>query len=209
MESRAIVAALLMAVLLIVYQMYFLGPGEPPKPPPKEPQAQAPPVPATAPAVAPTPVKPDDTPAPRTPRPPQRLATVESPSYTAVVSSEGGKLQEFNLKYRGDKPMVLVGMLGPTGLTLEMGGEREVVAMNLGAERLTLGPERPKGDLVLTGEVALRGAQLRDRHGRPHREPRGGAEDHRCELPVAHSPELARRTGEVSRSASDRGCLAG
>jgi YidC/Oxa1 family membrane protein insertase len=152
MESRAIVAALLMAVLLIVYQMYFLGPGEPPKPPPKEPQAQAPPVPATAPAVAPTPVKPDDKPAPRTPRPPQRLATVESPSYTAVVSSEGGKLQEFNLKYRGDKPMVLVGMLGPTGLTLEMGGEREVVAMNLGAERLTLGPERPKGDLVLTGE---------------------------------------------------------
>jgi YidC/Oxa1 family membrane protein insertase len=152
MESRAILAALLMAALLIIYQMYFL-PGEPPKPPPQEPQAQAPvPAPAPAPLVAPASAPPEDKPVPRAPRPPQRLATVEGPSYTAVVSSEGGKLQEFNLKYRGDKPMVIVGMLGPTGLTLEMGGEREVVAMEFATEKLTLGSDRRTADLLLTGE---------------------------------------------------------
>ena len=152
MESRAILAALLMAALLIVYQMYFLGPGEPPKPPPKEPQAQAPTPAAPAVPTAPATPPPEDKPAPRSPRPPQRLATVESPRYTAVVSSEGGKLQEFNLRYRGDKPMVLVGALGPTGLALEMGGEREVVAMEFATERLALGPERPTADLILRGE---------------------------------------------------------
>jgi YidC/Oxa1 family membrane protein insertase len=87
-----------------------------------------------------------------TPRPPQRLARVESPAYVAVVSSEGGKLQEFNLKYRGDKPMVLVGARGPLGLILEQGGVREVVPMDLSTEQLTLGPGQPTGDLVLSGE---------------------------------------------------------
>jgi YidC/Oxa1 family membrane protein insertase len=152
MESRAILAALLMAALLIVYQMYFLGPGEPPKPPPKEPQAQAPTQAAPALPSAPTSPPPEAKPAPRGSRPPQRLATVQSPRFKAVVSSEGGKLQEFNLRYRGDKPMVVVGALGPTGLTLEMAGEREVVAMELATEKLTLGPERPRSDLMLKGE---------------------------------------------------------
>jgi YidC/Oxa1 family membrane protein insertase len=144
-----------MAVLLIAYQTFFLGPGEPPKPPsPEQQKAQAPaPVKPEASPAAPPPAKPDAAAeAPATPRPPQRLATVESPSYIAVVSSDGGKLQEFNLRYRGDKPMVLVGALGPLGLTLDQGGAREVVPMQLSAERISLGPERPAADLVLSGE---------------------------------------------------------
>src|SRR5262245_15392339 len=124
MEKRAILAAVLMAGLLLVYQTFFL-----PVPPPSEQQARpkeeakgpvtapapAPPAPATAPGTAPTPAPAPAVPAPR---PPQRTVTVDAPLYHAVLSSEGGKLQEWNLKYRGTKPMVMVGELGPLGLVL-------------------------------------------------------------------------------------------
>src|SRR3989454_2424247 len=55
-----------------------------------------------SPLAPPTPATPA-APRPPAPRPLQRLATVETPRYNAVVSSEGGKLQEFVLKYRGDR----------------------------------------------------------------------------------------------------------
>ena len=90
------------------------------------------------------------------------MARVESPSYVAVVSSEGGKLQEFNLRYRGDKPMVIVGSLGPTGLTVDAGGGREVVPLELPDGTATLGPQRPTADLVLSGED--RGLRIRETH---------------------------------------------
>lgn len=162
MEKRAILAAVLMAALLMIYQTFFL-PSEPPKAPPatQPGTAQAPP-PAPEPAGSPRPEAPAPSPAPpvapepRTtpggPRPPQRLATVEAPRYRAVVSSEGGKLQEFVLKYRGDKPMVVLGDLGPGGLVLQSGESRAVVPMELNRESLTLGPLETSGDLVLRGE---------------------------------------------------------
>jgi YidC/Oxa1 family membrane protein insertase len=160
MEKRAILAAVLMAALLVVYQTFFLGPGEPPPKSQQEQQApvKPPPVPQ---AVAPPPVAdtPQAPPASRA-RPAQRLARVESPRFVAVVSSEGGKLQEFNLRYRGDKPMVIVGSLGPSGLIVDAGGGREPVPLELSAESLALGAERPVGDLVLSGED--RGLRVRE-----------------------------------------------
>src|SRR5688572_13150281 len=119
MEKRAILAAVLMGAVFLLGQLFLF-----PTPPATPPVEQAAPAPkgAEAPATkketaAPTP----SSPAPATPaapreRPPQRLATVETPLYRAVVSSEGGKLQELLLKYRGDKPLVMVGDLGPKGL---------------------------------------------------------------------------------------------
>ena len=162
MEKRAIIAAVLMAALLIVYQTFFLGQGDAPQKTPSEPKA---PVQSAPPAASPTPQpKVEETPQaqiqPRPARPAQRLARVESPSFVAVVSSEGGKLQEFNLRYRGDKPMVIVGSLGPAGLTVDAGSGREVVPLELSAETLALGPQRPVGDLVLTGED--RGLRIRE-----------------------------------------------
>jgi YidC/Oxa1 family membrane protein insertase len=165
MEKRAIIAAVLMAVLLVVYQTFFLGQGEPPQ---KAPTAPQPPVQATPPLPPPVQQAPrakekprEEGMAPR-PRPAQRLARVESPSYVSVVSSEGGKLQEFNLRYRGDKPMVIVGSLGPTGLTVDAGSGREVVPLELPDTTLMLGPQRPTADLVLTGED--RGLRIRETH---------------------------------------------
>ncbi|HXL46287.1 MAG TPA: membrane protein insertase YidC, partial [Candidatus Binatia bacterium] len=62
--------------------------------------------------------------------------------------------QEFVLKYRGDKPMVIVGDLGPAGLLIAADANRspDVVPMTLSSERITVGAERSTGDLVLTGE---------------------------------------------------------
>ncbi len=129
MEKRAILAAVLMAALLIVYQTFFLtGPSTPPEVP-KDQTAQAPKPPAPAPPQAPAPAP---APTPRTPgqpaasavpakpveRPPQKTVPVDTPLYHAVISSEGGKLQEWTLHYRGEKPMVIVGELGPRGVTV-------------------------------------------------------------------------------------------
>ena len=150
MEKRALIAAVLMAALLVVYQMFFFPtPQEAPAPRPAAQTA----TPATPPLAPPTPATPA-APRPPAPRPLQRLATVETPRYNAVVSSEGGKLQEFVLKYRGDKPMVIVGDLGPAGLLIAADANRspDVVPMTLSSERITVGAERSTGDLVLTGE---------------------------------------------------------
>src|SRR5262245_7201521 len=151
MERRAILAAVLMAAGFIVYQTFFFPEPTPQKPPP--PTATQPATPA-----APTPAAPvaaPPAPAPRAaeaPRPPQRLATVDTPLYRAVVSSEGGKLQELVLRYRGEKPMVIVGDLGPQGLVLSPDGNSagDVVPMALDRDSVTAS-DKPV-DLVLTGE---------------------------------------------------------
>ena len=151
MEKRALLAAVLMAALLVAYQMFFFPvPQETPAPKPP-PQAAAPAAPAPAPAAAAAPPRPR----PAAPRLPQRLAAVETPLYRAVVSSEGGKLQELILKYRGEKPMVILGDLGPAGLLIAPDAHQspDVVPMALSTERIAVGPERPTEELVLTGEV--------------------------------------------------------
>ena len=168
MEKRAILAAVLMAAVFIVYQMFFFPESPPLKPPDKPatstasqpaPTASQPgPAPTQAPAAPPAAAAAPAT-ASQAPRPPQRLVTVESPLYRAVVSSEGGKLQELELRYRGNKPMVIVGELGPGGLQLaaDTSSPPEVVPMTIDKDALVL-TDKP-GDLVLTGEA--RGLKIR------------------------------------------------
>jgi YidC/Oxa1 family membrane protein insertase len=153
MEKRAILAAVLMAAVFIIYQTFFF-PMEPPAPqrPPAETTTAPPPPTEPTPAAPPT-----VTPTPRVapgPRPPQRLAAVEAPLYRAVVSSEGGKLQELILKYRGEKPVVIVGELGPTGLHVspDPSVPAAVVPMALSAEAVSVKPGRAES-LVLAGEA--------------------------------------------------------
>src|SRR5205807_1262891 len=123
-------------------------PQEPPAPKPS-PQTATPAVPPAAPAAPAAPV----TRRPAAPRSPQRLATVETPLYRAVVSSEGGKLQELVLRYRGEKPMVILGDLGPAGLQLspDGNGPGEVVSMSFDKDALVL-TDKP-AELALTGEA--------------------------------------------------------
>jgi YidC/Oxa1 family membrane protein insertase len=84
---------------------------------------------------------------------PQRITKVVTPLYDASVSSDGGKLQEFVLRYRGEKPMVAIGDLGPTGLVIAKDGSPQVLPMELSKDSIKLGPEQPSQDLVLTGSL--------------------------------------------------------
>jgi len=151
-----------MAGLLVLYQVLFFPSGQDTKAPAEQstktaaPPASAP-VPApSAPAAVAIPAAPPPQPSSVTkdrPRPPQRTATVEGPVYRAVVSSEGGKLQEWMLKYRGEKPMVAVGDFGPTGLVV--GSDQragEAVPMEVAPEAISLDGRRPAGDLSLRGQ---------------------------------------------------------
>lgn len=159
MEKRAILAAVLMAALLVIYQAYFFpATYEPPR---EETPGQA--APGTAPAAPAQPsgaqpagqAQSPPPPPPRTDvaRPPQATATIRTPLYRAAISSEGGKVQEWVLHYRGEKPMVEVGEFGPRGLIAGPRGSGEVVAMALGSSELLLGRERPAGELVLEGRA--------------------------------------------------------
>ena len=151
MEKRAILAAVLMAALLIVYQTFFLPmpPPEPPAPAKKEevkPPVAAPPIPAPAPV--PTPAPP-----PVAERAPQRTIVVESPLYRAVASTEGGKILEWDLKYRGGKPMVIVGEVGPQGFLVGSGSSPAApLSMASAQDAIRVGPDKPSDALVLSGE---------------------------------------------------------
>ena len=167
MEKRAILAAVLMAGLLVLYQALFFPSGQETKPPAEQPKQAAPPAaptpqtstPAPPPATAPTPssgsaqttrapVVPRDR-----PRPPQRTAVIEAPVYHAVVSSEGGKLQAWALKYRGVKPMVAVGEFGPAGLIVGVDQRPgEVVPMELSPDALPLDAAHSAGAISLRGQ---------------------------------------------------------
>ena len=71
-----------------------------------------------------------------------------------MVISRGGELQEWELIYRGQKPLVMPGLLGPTGLTVERpGAPAQIVDFSLSGDRLVPTPEKPDGELRLAGEA--------------------------------------------------------
>ena len=159
MEQRAFIAVVLMAAILIIYQTFFVPTYEP-APPPQPAQQQAPTSQqAPAPAATPQPGAPVTAPAlpsavaPAEAKLPQRITRVTTPLYDTAISSEGGKFQEFVLRYRGEKPMVIVGDLGPTGLVIAKSGSGagQVVSMQPSADTVKVGAGQPTQDLVLTG----------------------------------------------------------
>lgn len=146
-----------MAGLLVVYQAFFF-PSQETKPAAEKAPSSAQ-APVSAPAPAPSPTAPAaSAPAPAPPardraRAPQVTASVDGPLYRGVVSSEGGKLQEWTLKYRGEKPMVAVGEFGFAGLMIGVDQRPpEVISMQIAPTSLELGPHARAGELVLQGE---------------------------------------------------------
>jgi len=166
MEKRVVLAIVLMVLVLFVHvwvqETYFA----PPKPEPG-PQATAPegkaPGPSTearkpeTPKPAPPAEKPPPTPPTArradAPRPPETTAEVVSPLYEAEVTSSGGRLRKWTLKYRGDKPLVSVGEQGPLGLLVGPEGAAEPVPMRISGPAVRLGVENPAGGLTLEGEA--------------------------------------------------------
>ncbi len=161
MERRAALAFGLSILLLLAYlwvmEAYFTTPRSPQGEtravaPPASPPAPSPtPVPAS-PRPAPSPAVVAVEPTPAAPRPAQSTALVSGPLYRGLVSSEGGKLQEWTLHYRGEKPMVILGELGPRGLMTGGDIAADPLAMSLDPRGLRLGREGPSGELALQGE---------------------------------------------------------
>jgi YidC/Oxa1 family membrane protein insertase len=82
-----------------------------------------------------------------------RKAVVETPLYRAVIDSRGARFEAWTLHYRGEKPMVVKGVLGPWGLTVSRGGVAgQPIAFSVSAESLKLGADTPQGEIKLTGE---------------------------------------------------------
>ncbi len=166
MENRAILAFALSAVLLVAYlwiqDAYFA-------PPPRKPTVATEKPKAAAPEPRQSQVTREATPTPP-PRqaterpkavPPQATGTVDAPLYRAIVSSEGGKLQELVLHYRGEKAMVAVGELGPRGLLVgaARGGAEAPVPMTVTPRAVTIRDPREVGDIVLAGDAGDIGVQ--------------------------------------------------
>jgi YidC/Oxa1 family membrane protein insertase len=164
MEKRVILAAMLMAGLLMLYQTFFLSPPAQQQPAPAKteapakPGAAAPSAPAVpAPAAAPPP-------AAAAAAIPERSAQVQGALYRATITSRGGEVREWELNYRGQKPMVVPGLLSPTGLTIERAGApAQVVPFTLATERIELSKDKPQGELRLSGDdgFGLRIAETR------------------------------------------------
>ena len=154
MERRAILAAVLMAGLLMIYQFLFVGPSPAPKP--EQPKSE---VPAGAgQGLAPTAAPPNPPAIPVPPskeaaRPPERIAVVETPLYRAIFGSNGGEIKTWELSYRGLKPMAVDGVLGLRGMEVSRPGmPPQIVAFSIRPEELRLGSDAPEGALRLTGE---------------------------------------------------------
>jgi YidC/Oxa1 family membrane protein insertase len=152
MEKRAIVAALLMAAVLFLYQYLFVPAPDPQKK--AKPGATQPALHVqTAPAqpAAPVPVTP--LPAGDAPKPPDRIVTVETPLYRAAISSRGGTIQAWDLHFRMEKPMVLPGVVMQRGITVHRPGQpSQPVLFDVSRETLKLDKATPQGELRLVGE---------------------------------------------------------
>jgi YidC/Oxa1 family membrane protein insertase len=83
---------------------------------------------------------------------PDRTATVETPLYRAAITSRGGEIQSWVLDYRGQKPMIVPGLLGPSGLRiLRQGLPPRIIGFRLSAASLKLDNATPRGQLELVG----------------------------------------------------------
>ncbi len=153
MEKRAIIAALLMAGLLIVYQTLFVHSPEAPAPPPPPQKAEAP-APKAPEGLAPSAGVPAAVAAPLpVAAVPDRTARVTGPLYHGAVASRGGDLSAWDLLYRGAKPMIVPGHLGPRGLVVERAGQpARVVDFAVSPEVLELGRGSTSGEMTLVGE---------------------------------------------------------
>jgi YidC/Oxa1 family membrane protein insertase len=154
MDKRTTLALLLMAALLMIYPAIFMRSPEPdraagqkteaPESASKAPAAPAAPM-VAVPASAPTPKE--------APVVPDRTAVVETPLYRAAIGSMGGQIRAWDLHFRGEKAMVLPGVVESPGWVVRRSGQPpRPIAFALSTESLKLDKDRPVGELRLVGE---------------------------------------------------------
>ena len=128
MDKRTTLALLLMAALLMAYQIFM--PIFMPEPPPEQkpvPKAEAPVTAAptaSSPTAGPAPSPATSAPSPKdAPTVPERTAVIETPLYHAAVATTGGQVKAWNLHFRGEKPLVLPGTVEGAGWVVRRPGQ--------------------------------------------------------------------------------------
>lgn len=151
MDKRTTLALLLMAALLMIYPAIFMRQEperitqktEAPAAPSKQAETMAP---STQTLAAPLPPK-------EAPAAPERTAIVETPLYRAEIGSAGGRVQGWQLHYRGAKPMAAPGILVSRGIVVNRPDQpARPIGFNLSTDKVTLPAGGGTGELVLTGE---------------------------------------------------------
>ena len=158
MDKRTTLALLLMAALLMAYQIFMpIFMPEPPPEPKPAPKVEAPASPAPAasrPAAGA--VTSSGTPAPSpkdAPTVPERTAVIDTPLYHAAVATTGGQVKAWNLHFRGEKPLVLPGTVDGAGWVVRRAGQpARPIAFALSTESIKLDKDTPTGELRMVGE---------------------------------------------------------
>ncbi len=155
MEKRAILAAVLMAALLMVYQFLFFKPEPNPATDAQKSEApgsarQAPAAPAVT---GGTPTPPPMPPPREVARPADGIAVVVTPLYRAEFGSNGGEMKSWVLSYRGQKPMAVDGLMGSRGIAIgRPGTPPQTVPFAISPLELKLGKDAAEGGLEFRGE---------------------------------------------------------
>jgi YidC/Oxa1 family membrane protein insertase len=156
MDKRTTLALLLMAALLMIYPAIFMREPAPAPPPAQKTEAPGPAsqgapaatAPAPAPAGATTPP-----PAKEPPAVPERTAVVETPLYRAAIGSTGGQIKAWELHFRGEKALVLPGVVDNGGWVVRRPGQPpRPIAFALSTGSLKLDKDNPAGEIRMVGE---------------------------------------------------------
>ena len=157
MEKRALLAIALSVGILLAWQAFFAPPAVPPPPPSapeRAPSAAAPaPMPGAS-AAAGLSARPAAVPSTAI------AAEVSSPLYRITFGPDGS-VTAWRLRYRGDKPIIVGGTLGPLAVGLARAGQGiEVVALHPASSRVTVVATEPPATLAFDG-VTREGVRVR------------------------------------------------
>lgn len=153
METRAILAAVLMVGLLILYQALFLPAPAPEAPPPGEQKAEEA-APAAGQAAARKLPEVAVAPPPAMPAPAEaRSVVVDGPLFRGAVGEDGGRIHEWTIKYRGEKALTGDRVRSLGVVVAPPAGEPKLVPMRFADDRVVLDSEGAEDELQLRGEV--------------------------------------------------------
>ncbi len=156
MEKRAILAIALSAAILIFYQFFFLpSPPAPPEAPKSEAPKESLPGKSVSSPSLPSVVPPPALPPPAAPKGvvvPSREVWVDTPRFQVSISTPGGKITDWVMRYRGERSLVPKGSPSAFGFSIRRpGGESSDLSMKTQTENLVLSSALREGTVRLEG----------------------------------------------------------
>lgn len=141
MEKRAVLAIAISAAILILYQMFFVPPPPPRPETPKSSASKESPGGKLSDASPPIPPSPPSAVVSQGIPVPVREVRVDTPRFLASVTTAGGRIVDWVMKYRGQRSVIPKGSPPPFSLRFRRPGQPELFEVPFEAQT---------GDLVLT-----------------------------------------------------------